>query len=131
MLSCFLISLILIIHEMLRKKARQHNTAERQSNTTQLAQGSYFSKKKLAASGGSRTHDRPLSMMLLPTELPRQLSWLGSNHIHNTKQPKHLNQSTSTKASQTRKQEKLKRSTGTHICTCMHILCVYNVMCPS
>ena len=28
--------------------------------------------------------------MLLPTE---QLSWLGSNHIYNTKQPKHLNQS--------------------------------------
>ena len=31
--------------------------------------------------------------MLLLTELPRQLSWLGLNHIYNTKQPKHLNQS--------------------------------------
>ena len=36
----------LIIREMLRKKARQHNTTERQSNTMQLAQGSYFFKEK-------------------------------------------------------------------------------------
>ena len=39
----------------LERKTRQHNTAERQSNTTQLAQGSHFSKKK-ASSGGTRTH---------------------------------------------------------------------------
>ena len=45
-------------------------------------------------SGGIRTHDCPLARhTLLPTELLRQLSWLGSNHIYNTKQPKHLNQS--------------------------------------
>ena len=41
----------LIIHEMLM--ARQHNTTERQSNTTQLAQGSYFSKKNLPTLGGT------------------------------------------------------------------------------
>ena len=44
----------LIIHEMLRKKerkTRQHHTTERQSNTTQLAQDSYFSKKKLPRVG--------------------------------------------------------------------------------
>ena len=35
--SC--VYMTLIIHEMLRKK---HNTAERQSNTTQLTHGSYF-----------------------------------------------------------------------------------------
>ena len=32
---------------MLGKKARQHNTTERQNNTTQLAQNSYFQRKKL------------------------------------------------------------------------------------
>ena len=62
----------LIIHEMLRKKARQHNTTERQSNTTQLTHGSLFSKKK-TASGGIQTHNCPLARRtLLPTELPRQ-----------------------------------------------------------
>ena len=30
---------------------RQRNTTERQSNTTQLAQGNYFSKKKTASGG--------------------------------------------------------------------------------
>ena len=35
-------TLLLIIHE---KKERQGNTTQRQSNSTQLAQGSYFSKK--------------------------------------------------------------------------------------
>ena len=35
----------LIIHEMLRKKAKQHNTTERQSNTTQLTQGSIIQRK--------------------------------------------------------------------------------------
>ena len=39
----------LIIHEMLRKKARQHNTTERQSNVTQLAQSS--SKKNYLPRG--------------------------------------------------------------------------------
>ena len=36
------------------------NTTERQSNTTQLAQGSYFQRKK-TASGGTRTHDHSLA----------------------------------------------------------------------
>ena len=44
----------------LERKARQHNTTERQGNTTQLAQGSHFSKKKVA-SGGTGTYDRPLA----------------------------------------------------------------------
>ena len=41
----------------LERKARQHNTTERQANTPPLAQDSYFSKKKLAALGGTQTHD--------------------------------------------------------------------------
>ena len=52
---CFLkgseIRLADFIHEMLRKKGKQHNTTERQSNKTQLAQGSYFSTKKLPQVG--------------------------------------------------------------------------------
>ena len=75
---------------------RQGNTTQQkdkatQHNTTRPRQ--LFSKKKTASSG-IRTHDRALARRtLLPTELPRQLSWLDSNHIYNTKQPKHLNQS--------------------------------------
>ena len=46
----------LIIHE--KDKARQGNTTtERQSHTTQFAQSSHFSKKKLPALGGTRTHN--------------------------------------------------------------------------
>ena len=40
-----------------RCKARQHNTTERQSNTTKHPQSSYFSKKILTALGGTRTHN--------------------------------------------------------------------------
>ena len=71
----------LIIHEILRKKgkATQHNRKTKQDNTTCPRQ--LFFKEKTAL-GGIRT-------TLLPTELPKQLSWLGSNHIYNTKQPKH------------------------------------------
>ena len=49
------VCMTLIIHEMLRKKgkATQHNRKTEQCNTTQLTQGSYFSKKKLA---GTRVH---------------------------------------------------------------------------
>ena len=47
----------LIIHEMLRKK-------ERQSNTTQLAQGSYFSKKKLPRVGFEPMTVRLLGVVL-------------------------------------------------------------------
>ena len=35
----------------LERKARQHNTTERQSNTTQLTQGSIFQRKKLPRVG--------------------------------------------------------------------------------
>ena len=85
----------LIIHEMLGKKATQHNRKTKQHNSPKAF--FYFSKKKTAL-GGIRTRDHLLAgCTLLPTELhvPRQLSWLGSNHIYmyNTKQPKHLNQS--------------------------------------
>ena len=75
---------------MLGKKVTQHNRKTKQHKTTRPRQ--LFFK---TASGGIRTpHDRPLARhTLLPTELPRQLSWLGSNHIYNIKQPKHLNQS--------------------------------------
>ena len=46
----------LIIHmRRLERKARQHNTTERQSNTTQLAQGSYYSKKKLGWDSNTTT----------------------------------------------------------------------------
>ena len=54
----------LIIHEMLREKERQGNTTERQSNTTQLAQGSYFSKKKLPRVGLEPTTIRLLGVAL-------------------------------------------------------------------
>ena len=55
----------LIIHEMLREKERQGNTTtERQSNTTQLAQGSYFSKKKLPWVGFEPTTVRLLGVAL-------------------------------------------------------------------
>ena len=76
---------------MLGKKARQHNTTERQSNTTQHNSPKTVIFKEKTASGGIRTHDCALARRMLL--LPRQLSWLGSNHIYNTKQPKHLNQS--------------------------------------
>ena len=42
----------------------QHNTTERQSNTTQLAQGSYFSKKKLPRVGFEPTTVRLLGVAL-------------------------------------------------------------------
>ena len=47
----------LIIHEMLREK-------ERQGNITQLAQGSYFSKKKLPQVGFEPTTVRLLGVAL-------------------------------------------------------------------
>ena len=40
-----------------KDKAGQHNKTKRQSHTVQLAQSQHFSKKKLAASGGIRTHN--------------------------------------------------------------------------
>ena len=82
---------------MLEKKARQRNTRERQSNTTQLAQGSYFSKKKLPWVGF-----KPMAVRLLGVR-SYQLSYRGSSagwaRITYTIQS---NQSTLTKASQTR-----------------------------
>ena len=53
----------LIIHEMLREKdkATEHN---RKTKTTQLAQGSYFSKKKLPRVGFEPTTVRLLGVAL-------------------------------------------------------------------
>ena len=63
----------LIIHEMLRKKgkATQHNRKTKQHNTTRPRQ--LFFKEKIAASGGTRTHDRPLAR-----QRSYQLSYRGS-----------------------------------------------------
>ena len=51
----------LIIHEMLRKKGQaiQHNRKTKQHNIARPRQ--LFFKEKLAASGRTRTHDRPLA----------------------------------------------------------------------
>ena len=48
----------------LERKAKQHNTTERQSNTTQLTQGWYFSKKKLPQVGFESTTVRLLGNAL-------------------------------------------------------------------
>ena len=67
-----------------RKKQARSNKQTRQSNTAHPRQ-SLFLEKKRAASGGTRTHDTLYSRQsALPTELPRQLSWLGPNlpHVH-------------------------------------------------
>ena len=53
-----------------------NNTTERQSNTTQLARNSHFSKKNWLPRVGFEptTISSPGDAL---TELPRQLSWLG------------------------------------------------------
>ena len=58
---------------MRRKKERsKQGQTDTQGKATQHTQGSQ------AASGGTRTHDTLYSRQsALPTELPRQLSWLG------------------------------------------------------
>ena len=63
----------LIIHEMLRKKdkATEHNRKTKQHNTTRPRQ--LFFKEK-TASGGIRTHDRPLAR-----RSSYQLSYRGSS----------------------------------------------------
>ena len=60
----------LFIHEMLREKERQGNTTQQKDkaiNTTQLAQGSYFSKKKLTRVGFEPTTIRLLDIALTNT----------------------------------------------------------------
>ena len=58
-----------------RKKQARSNKQTRQSNTAHPRQSLFR-----AASGGTRTHDTLYSRQsALPTELPRQLSWLGPN----------------------------------------------------
>ena len=70
-------------------KATQHNGKTKQHITTQL---SYFQRKKMP-----RVGFEPMTMRLLGVR-SYQLSYRGSsagsgsNHIYNTKQPKHLNQ---------------------------------------
>ena len=66
------------IKEMLRKARQQQQTTERQSNTTQLTQ-----KVKIGCLGwDSNPRPSALQAMLLPTKLPRQLSWPGSNPVY-------------------------------------------------
>ena len=58
-----------------RKKQARSNKQTRQSNTAHPRQSLFRT-----ASGGTRTHDTLYSRQsALPTELPRQLSWLGPN----------------------------------------------------
>ena len=61
---------------MRRKKERsKQGQTNKQGKATQHTQGS-----EKTASGGTRTHDTLYSRQsALPTELPRQLSWLGPN----------------------------------------------------
>ena len=78
-------------NELLRK-TRQHNTAGRQSNTTSHKAVIFQRKNELPRSGGTRTHDLLCSrQMLLPAELPRQLSLLGRITYTNQGKAKHLN----------------------------------------
>ena len=57
-------------------KVKQTNKAKQHSTPKAVT----FPRKKWAASGGTRTHDTLYSRQsALPTELPRQLSWLGPN----------------------------------------------------
>ena len=77
----------------LERKARQHNTTERQSNTTQLAQGSIFQRKKLPRVGLEPTTVRLLGNALtnFATEAT-QLAGLKSHIQYKTTkapQPKH------------------------------------------
>ena len=72
----------------LERKTRQHNTTERQSNTTQLTQGSYFSKKKLPRVGFEPTTIRLLGVALsvhvhvrlIPSQLAGEKSFSLSLH---------------------------------------------------
>ena len=71
-----------IIHEMLRKK-------ERQGNTTQLAQDSYFSKRKLPRVGFEPTTVQLLGVALtnLATEAAQLAGLESHTGVYNTKQP--------------------------------------------
>ena len=96
--TCTYMYRTLIIHEMLRK-TRQGNTTQQKDTATQHNSSKAVRLAvKLAASGGTRTHYRQLSR-----RRSYQLSYRGSSagwaRITYTIQS---NQSTSTKASQTR-----------------------------
>ena len=61
-----------------RKKQARSNKQTRQSNTAHPRQSLFL--EKMSCPGGTRTHDTLYSRQsALPTELPRQLSWLGPN----------------------------------------------------
>ena len=78
----YMYTLAFIIHEMLRKE-RQGNTTQQKDKATQhnSPKTVIFQRKKLPWVGLKPT----TKASLLPTKLPRQLSWLGSSHIYNTK----------------------------------------------
>ena len=61
-----------------RKKQARSNKQTRQSNTAHPRQSLFL--EKMSCPGGTRTHDTLYSRQsALPTELPRQFSWLGPN----------------------------------------------------
>ena len=63
---------------MRRKKERSKVKQTRQSNTAHPRQSLFL--EKMSCPGGTRTHDTLYSRQsALPTELPRQLSWLSPN----------------------------------------------------
>ena len=69
---------------MRRSERRQGNTTQQKDKATQHNSPKAVNKEK-TASGGIRTHSHSLARRtLLPTELPRQLSWLGLNHMKKT-----------------------------------------------
>ena len=87
-----------------RSKVKQTNKAKQHSTPKAVT----FPRKKLAASGGTRTHDTLYSRQsALPTELPRQLSWLGPNLT-----------SHSTPDEQANYQLSMKEKAGVMTCTC-------------
>ena len=63
------------IQEMLRKARQQQQHNRKAKQTTQLARNSHFSKKNWLPRVG--LEPTTISLLVLPTELPRQLSWLG------------------------------------------------------
>ena len=93
---------------------------ERQGKATQskLAQSGHFPKKNWLL----QVRFKPTTLvMLLPTELPRQLSWLGKNHTYTSTRDHHIGVSCTTHLS-------------TSQCTCIcinitgklvHCLCCY------
>ena len=115
----------LIIHEMLRKKgkATQHNPPK-----------AVIYQRKSCLGWDLNPRPSACQVLLLPTELPPQLSWLGSNHIYNTK---HLNQSITNQINRSTQTQYKREGRGNqtskdtkHQTKCMYIhdLIVYEML---